>query len=496
MTVNHETALEHYIFKTTPYDHQRTALKHGAFKPHYGFLMEMGTGKSKVLVDNAGLLHQAGLLNFVLVIAPKGVYRNWISKEIPEHLSDEIPRRIIRWVSTANKTQLAEMRSVSQPFDGLTFFVMNVEAFSSTKGKAAGEWMAKHFGAKGMIAVDESTTIKNHTAKRTKGLIKIAKGFSYKRILTGSPITKAPLDIYSQADFLAPSILGHSSFYGFQNRYAIIQKRTMGNQTFEQVVGYRHLEELSDKINSFSYRVLKKDCLDLPEKIYTSRDVELSAEQTKMYEQIRSESILLLDNGDLVTAKSIITQMLRLQQVLSGHIKTDEGDLIEFESPRLDMVKDICEESSGKVIIWSRFRNDIERITKMLKQQYGSDAVATYYGDTSDDDRLHAVQDFQKPDHPLRFFVANPATAGYGITLTAATTVIYYACSFDLEHRIQSEDRAHRVGQTKSVLYIDLICPNSIDEKIIRALRSKIDIGAKVLGEEAREWLKISPKKK
>jgi len=495
MYVNHETALEEYPFKTDPYDHQRTALQIGAHRPAYGYLMEMGTGKSKTLLDNIGILYRAGAVNFAVLFAPKGVYRNWVSKEIPEHFSDSIPHRTIRWVSTPNAGQLKEIRSVAQPFEGMTFFVMNIEALSTVKGVEALTWLGKKFGAYGLIGVDESTTIKNMKAKRTKNLIKAGQLFAYRRILTGSPVTKAPLDIYAQAEFLGPRLLGHSSYYSFQARYAVTQKRKMGNHSFEQVVGYRNLDELSDIIKTFSYRVLKKDCLDLPDKIYTVREVDLTPEQTKMYNEIRGEGLTMLESGDMVSTQSIIAQMLRLQQVLSGHLKTDDGDIVTFPTNRLEELVSICSETGGKVIIWSRFRHDIQQITRRLRQEFGEDSAASYYGDTSDDERLRVVQDFQKPDHPLRFFIGNAATAGYGITLTEASTVVYYSNSYDLEHRIQSEDRAHRLGQKNNVLYIDLISPGTIDERIVKALRQKIDLGAKVLGEEAREWLKLDPRK-
>jgi hypothetical protein len=495
MYVNHETSLEKFSFKTAPYDHQREALRRGAYQPAYGYLMEMGTGKSKTLLDNIGLLYLDGLIDFAVLFAPKGVYRNWVSKEIPEHFSDSVPHRTIRWVSSPNAAQLKEIRSVATPFEGMTFFVMNIEALSTVKGVEALTWLGKKFGARGLIGVDESTTIKNMKAKRTKNLIKAGAYFAYRRILTGSPVTKAPLDIYAQAEFLGPRLLGHSSYYSFQGRYAVTQKRKMGAHSFEQVVGYRNLDELSGIISQFSYRVLKKDCLDLPEKVYTTREVDLTPEQAKMYDEIRHEGLTFLASGELVSTPSIISQMLRLQQVMSGHLKTDDGDIVEFPTNRLEEVVSICQEASGKVILWSRFRHDIQQITKRLNEEFGEGSAASYYGDTSDDERLRIVQEFQKPDSALRFFIGNAATAGYGITLTEATTVVYYANSFDLEHRIQSEDRAHRLGQKNKVLYIDLISPNTIDEKIVKALRQKIDLGAKVLGEEAKEWLRLSPKR-
>jgi len=480
-------------YKLKPFDHQIDALEFGWDRAEFGLFMEMGTGKSKVLIDNMGMLYLDGQIDFALVIAPKGVYRNWVAKEIPEHMSDDIPHRVIRWVSGPNKKQKEEMRSVQDKFEGLTIFVMNVESYSSLKGQKAGQWMARALGARGMIAIDESTTIKNHKAKRTKSLMKIAAGFKYRRLLTGSPVTKSPMDIYSQCEFLRPGLLGFESYYAFQGRYAVVQRRTMGAAAFQQIVGFRNLDELTQRIDMFSFRVLKKDCLDLPDKIYTARYVGMTTQQFEMYEQIRRHAMVLLDSGEMSTAPAVITQMLRLQQIMSGHLKTDEGDMLYFPSKRMDALEEIINEHDGKAIIWSRFRYDIISITEMLNKKFGQGCAVSYFGDTSDDDRAAAVVNFQDPNHPLKFFVGNPATAGYGLTLTEANLVVYYANDFNLETRIQSEDRAHRIGQKNNVTYIDLICEGSIDERIVKALRAKIDIGAKVLGEDAREWLNLKP---
>jgi len=488
MTVN-------YKYKLKPFDHQKDSLKCGWDRTEFGYFMEMGTGKSKVLIDNMGMLFLAGKINFALVIAPKGVYRNWVAKEIPEHMSDDVPHRVIRWVSGPNKKQKEEMRSVQDNFAGLTIFVMNVEAFSSLKGQKAGEWMARALGDCGMIAIDESTTIKNHKAKRTKSLMKIAAQFKYRRLLTGSPVTKSPMDIYSQTEFLRPGLLGYESYYAFQGRYAVTQRRAMGSQSFQQIVGFKNLDELTVNIDRYSFRVLKKDCLDLPEKIYTVRYVTLTDEQAKMYSLLQEQAMLLFEDGEMVSAPAVITQMLRIQQVMSGHLKTDDGEMKYFPSRRMDALEEITQEHDGKAIIWSRFRYDIIQITEMLNKKYGQGCAAAYFGDTSDDDRAAALLNFQNPSHPLRFFVGNPATAGYGLTLTEANLVVYYANDFNLETRIQSEDRAHRIGQRNNVTYVDLISEGTLDEKIVESLRNKINIGAKVLGEQAREWLTLTPRK-
>tara|TARA_R110002020_G_scaffold149204_4_gene325399 strand:- start:1697 stop:2467 length:771 start_codon:yes stop_codon:yes gene_type:complete len=254
------------------------------------------------------------------------------------------------------------------------------------------------------------------------------------------------------------------------------------------------MDELTQKIDKFSFRVLKEDCLDLPDKIYTSRYVSMTPEQLKMYEEIRKKAVLMLESEETVTAPMVVTQMLRLQQILSGHIKTDDGELVTFPSRRMDAVLEICEEARGKVIIWSRFRYDVINITKTLNEKFGSrfnPVVVSFFGDTSDNDRQENVRKFQDPDSDIRFFVGNPQTAGLGLTLTAANTVIYYANDFNLGTRMQSEDRCHRIGQHYPVTYIDLITDGTIDGKIVKSLKNKINLSAKVLGEKAKEWLTI-----
>ncbi len=479
-----------YYFKTTPYDHQLKALDQSLNRDSFAFFMEMGTGKSKLLIDTIANRED---LSFMAVLAPKGVYQNWVVKEIPEHLPENRPYRVIQWRAQPNKEQKEEMRSVVEPFEGLTIWVMNVEAMSTSKGSQALLWLAKRFGEKGMIALDESTTIKNAKAKRTKNIVKAAHMFACRRILTGSPVTQSPLDLFSQCEFLGPRFLGYDSYYAFQIRYAILQRRNVGSHQFSQVVGYRHMEELSEKLDRFSYRVLKKDCLDLPEKTYIARQVTLTDEQRRAYWEIKNEALTVLNN-ELVSVNSIMTQMIRLQQVLSGHIKTDNDNTVSLPNNRIKAVLEVLDETSGGVIIWSRFRHDIQEIQKEISKKFGEESVVSYYGDTTDDERKQAVQLFQDPSSSVRFFVGNPQTAGFGLTLTEANTVIYYANDFNLGTRMQSEDRCHRIGQKNPVTYIDLLTPNTIDERIVKTLLKKIDISAKVLGEEAREWLQLTPK--
>ena len=480
-----------FKYKTEPYEHQRVALEKSHSQRNYAYFMEMGCGKSKVLIDNITWLYEGGHIDTAIVVAPKGVYRNWQISEIPAHLPEDIEHEVYVWNPNPNKTQTNHLTEGVTQREKLRILLVNVEGFATPKVRKYLEMFVR--GSAFLLAVDESTTIKNPKAKRTKALVALGKGASFRRILTGSPVTKSPMDLYSQCEFMSKELLGHDSYYSFQGRYAITRTQRMGNHSFQQVVGYRNLDELSTKLDRFSYRVTKEDALDLPDKVYTIRHVGMTDEQLKHYMSLKNAAIALLDDGELVSAPAVMTQLLRLQQVLCGHLMTDDGELVEFKTKRLDALLETIEEMAGKVIIWSRFRYDIKAIVATLAKAYGSGSVVSYFGDTTDEQRQNAITSFQFED--ARFFVANPQTAGYGLTLTAATNVIYYANDFNLETRVQSEDRCHRIGQKNTVTYVDFLSKGTIDEYIVKSLRAKIDLSAKTLGEEARKWLEVSPRR-
>jgi SNF2 family DNA or RNA helicase len=480
-----------FRYKTEPYEHQRVALEKSHSKTNYAYFMEMGCGKSKVLIDNITWLHEGGHIDTAIVVAPKGVYRNWQISEIPAHLPEDIEHEVYVWNPNPNKTQTNHLKEGITERKKLRILLVNVEGFATPKVRKYLEMFVR--GSAFLLAVDESTTIKNPKAKRTKALVALGKSASFRRILTGSPVTKSPMDLYSQCEFMSKELLGHDSYYSFQGRYAITRTQRMGNHSFQQVVGYRNLDELSTKLDRFSYRVTKEDALDLPDKVYSIRNVGLTDEQIRHYMSLKNAAIALLDDGELVSAPAVMTQLLRLQQVLCGHLMTDDGELVEFKTKRIDALLETIEEMSGKVIIWSRFRYDIKAIVATLAKTYGAGSVVSYFGDTTDEQRQDAITSFQFGD--ARFFVANPQTAGYGLTLTAATNVIYYANDFNLETRVQSEDRCHRIGQKNTVTYVDFLSKGTVDEHIVKSLRAKIDLSAKTLGEEARKWLEVSPRR-
>jgi len=263
----------------------------------------------------------------------------------------------------------------------------------------------------------------------------------------------------------------------------------MGAHSFNKIVGYQNLDELNGIIEPFSFRVRKEDCLDLPDKVYTKRTVELTKEQAALYEQMKRNALAIIQGEGLVTASTVLTQMLRLQQVCSGFAKLEDDRVVTVPSNKLTELMSAIEEIDGKVIIWGNFTHDLHLIGDALKKAYGTESVALFYGETPTEERQDIVENFQDPANPLRFFVGQPRTGGYGLTLTEANTVIYYSNGYDLEVRLQSEDRAHRIGQTNKVTYIDLVVENTLDEKVLQALRSKIDISTQVMAEDYKQWI-------
>jgi SNF2 family DNA or RNA helicase len=338
-----------------------------------------------------------------------------------------------------------------------------------------------------MMAIDESTTIKNPTAKRTKNIVALGKYAQYKRILTGSPVTKSPLDLYTQCEFLDPWLLDHQSFYSFRTRYAVMRKMNFGGRSVEIPVGYKNLGELSDKLKPFSDRVLKDDCLDLPKKTFMKRTVQLTPDQFKVYEQMKKEALAVM-NGKMITTANALTQLMRLQQITCGHFKADDGTTQEINSNRLDELINVLGELEGKVVIWAHWQNDVRQIIKAVVKDFGNNSFVDYYGLTPQDERQQNIKRFQEDD-ACRFFIGTPQTGGYGITLTAASNMIYYSNGYDLEKRQQSEARIDRIGQEKPMTYIDIICEDTVDERIVKALRKKVNIASQVMGEELKAWI-------
>jgi SNF2 family DNA or RNA helicase len=525
-----------YPFKTKPYAHQLECWNRSKDEEYFGIFMEMGCGKTWVSINEIAYMYDQGRINAALIVAPKGVYLNWMRNEIPAHMPNHIKYKVGWWTSYRTSRVLRMHEDMLKPYEGLKIFLVNCEAIDDRKNNRCVEYLRRFVPAHMLyMAVDESTCIRNPKAARTKMITKIGKVVRYRRILTGEPIANRPTDVYAQCEFLSPRALDYGSFYSFRNHFCEIEKKYLGNRSFDYVTGYKNLDELGKELRRFSFIVKKKDCLDLPDKIYQQRYVEMTDKQAKLYEEMRRDALILLNNaeegqgaveeferalesGELpanienfaqkqVTAPMIITQLMRLQQIACGYMKLDSGEEVPVDdvNPRIEELLEVVRQSDEKFVIWATFRYSIREIARALRKEFGEKSVVTYYGDTDDSDRRIAMERFQGTpertehlsgrvipavphDPQCRFFVGNPQTAGFGLTLTRASHVVYFSNSYDHEHRIQSEDRCHRIGQKSNVVYVDLLVPGTIDERVVAALRSKKSVAAQITGDGWKAW--------
>jgi SNF2 family DNA or RNA helicase len=479
-------------FKTPPFKHQAHWLEATRDAQVHALLWEQGTGKTWLILETAAHLYRTHVINAVLVIAPSGVHRTWLEDELPAHLADDVARasRLMAWRSDrAGSQRWARAEASLLKHEGLSWLTMNYEAVITARGKLLVQRFLHQ--RRVLMVLDEAHHVKTPSAKRSRVLINLGRRAHVRRVLTGTPVANSPLDLYAQLRFLDEGFWrreGMSTFAAFKHRYCILETRRFGDgPIFNQVVGFRRLEELHAYLAGVSSRVLKEDALDLPPKLYQKRYVTLTQEQRRVYDELRDELTVLLDSGERITAPQAIVNLLRLQQVICGYVPVDENrELVEIvgPNPRIEELVDVVNEAAGQVIVWARFRADVDRIVAALSSV---NVTVRYDGAVGSDDRREAIRAFQAGE--ARFFVGNPAAAGEGLTLHAATTVIYYSNSFKLTERLQSEDRAHRIGQARAVTYVDLIAEDTVDERIVTALRTKRNIAAEVTGDQLREWL-------
>lgn len=491
-----------YSPRLPSWEHQHEALRRVAARPTtpsdsdvFAWLLEMGTGKTKIVLDEWGTRVTAGDLDSLLVVAPAGSYRNWYvdkgddePSELRKHLAPELFARTVHtgWRSSGGVAQKRQLDAILRVRDRPRVLVVNVEALSTVR---AARDVCEQFlrSGRAMMVVDESTTIKSPTAERSKIVRELGEHAVARRIVTGSVSPNSPLDLYAQFEFLDWRILGQRSFFAFRARYAVLQQANFGGRKVKVVVGYRNIEELNRRIAPYSYRVLKEACLDIPEKIYETREVELTTEQKKMYHDLRVDAVAEVDSAVFVSATMKITQLLRMHQVVCGHVVDEAGVIHDIAQKRDASLVELLREHTGKAIVWVPYTHTLQRLAELLEKEFGRRSVACFWGAnraTRGDDETRFLTD---PE--CRFMLSTPAAGGRGNTWIVATLVVYYANSHNLEHRIQSEDRAHRGGQKQSVTYVDLVARGTVDEKIIAALRKKIDVASAIAGDGYREWL-------
>ena len=478
-----------YQFKSKPFAHQNECFIRSRDEEIFAVLFEMGVGKSKVAVDTAAYLYGKGRINCLVILAPNGVHRKWLREDIPFSLPDYIDCRSAVW-DASDKNSEANCEALLAPGECLRILCANVEGLSY-------ERLPKYLkrllvATDAMVVVDESTRIKSPTAARTKALMKLKNLMKYRRILAGDAVVNTPFDLFSQFGFLDEEILGYS-YPAFKAEHAemvapndplmiAVMRKTKARfapqiaaKNPDGTVKYKNLEKLKERIAPYSHRVTKAECLDLPPKIYEKRYFTLEPKQRKMYDQMVEESRYEL-NDKTVPILHKLTLLLRLQQMCSGIVKDENGVSHNLypdpkKNPRIAVLLETLEDIDGSVIIWCRFQEEIRNICAIL----GDEAVP-YYGEIHTKQREANLDLFKKGEK--RYLVGTAAVGGIGLNLTISSTVVYFSNTFNAGERYQSEDRAHRIGQeADSVLYIDIEAEDTVDNKIITALKMKKDMG-------------------
>lgn len=490
-------------FKTEPFPHQLAEFEARKDSSHWGLFWEMGCGKSWEAIVQTAHLFERGEVNGLLVLAPNGVHRNWITDELPAHMPDSIAEgmRTHTWQTSKASTKkhaLAAQEVLRTPKDALAVMCMSYDAIMTDAARDC----AKRFLAarRCMYVLDESPRIKTPGTARTKRVLASSVHAPYRRVLTGTVVDDKPFDVYTQIRFLdaaAWSEVGCSTYEAFKSTFGVWEKGfAVGSggttREYPKLVAYRNMPLLREIVAKHGSRLTKEAAgLSLPPKLYSKRYFELTPPQRRAYEELK-QSFFTMVGDDLSSADLAITRLLRFQQVTSGYLPTDDGEegpagLVALCSPnpRLKLLVELVEDAGHQVIVWAKYRADITAILEALR---AADISCVRYDGQCSDDEMQAAKDEFKAGR-AQVFVSNPAKGGEGLTLNHAKTMVYYNNSFKLSHRLQSEARNHRIGQDVSVNVVDLIAADTVDSFIVDTLRSKHELAAFVQGDEIKEWI-------
>lgn len=458
--IAHRPFPPHYATKTRPYIHQLSGMAHLYRTDRAAIVSEPGTGKTKMAIDAASAMYLDGLVGSVFIACPVGVRNTW-KHEFGVHCP--VPYNI--QMITGDKDPDAPLPGV------LNVAIVGIESLAVGRAfSRSANFMLN--AARPVIIVDEAHLIKNHSASRTKNVKTLSMNCKYRWFLTGTPVANHIGDLYSLFDYLDPDIIGFPDYWTFMQRYAIY-----GGYENRQIIGWQHTEEILEAVEPYMFKALKKDCLDLPPKVYITREVKMSTQQSSIYKNLKKDKAV----GNLTT-KGSLDLALRLHQIAGGwsanmnSVGESIGMLpIVTTPPKVSEVLDILEECSDQsVVIWCVYRHEVDALVRAIGNSIGKDKVVEITGGVSESGRWEAVKAIQSGD--ARVMIGTAASGGVGITLTAASVVIYFSNSFKYTDRVQSEDRCHRAGQKKSVTIIDLVAPGTVDENIIQALSVKCDL--------------------
>jgi SNF2 family DNA or RNA helicase len=465
-----------YQYKTEPYSHQKKALtKIHRLKGTCGLFMEMGTGKTKVAIDWAGISYYNFGLRRVLVVCPVSVMGVW-RRQIAQHSPVKHRVSVLRG-PTADRIRRIRLLSRYGLEDGIEWIIINYEGTWRESGKTSiDEELIKW--KPDLVIADESHRIKSPSARQSKAVAKIAATSSMRLALTGTPITKSPLDLFGQFRFLNSTVFG-TNWSRFKNFYGV-----WGGFGKFQLRGYKNLPILIGKVRENSYRIKKEQCLDLPAKVSLEVPVTLSPEGARIYREMAKEMIAEIKavSGNYeAIAPIVLVKLLRLSQITSGFVKDVEGETRIFDKSKLatalDLIDDMVDQDE-KVVVFCRFRTDISRLARKLQERGIGHEILS--GSVPSERRDSIVQRFQN-DPSIKVFVAQIHAGSLGIELTAASHVIFYSWDYRWDTYVQAQDRIHRVGQTKKCTYYHLVVPQSIDTISLKVLREKGNIAHAVI---------------
>ena len=478
--------LNMYKPKMEPRKEQVEALARLQGKQAFALLMAMRTGKTKVALDDFGRLELAGSAQALLVIAPGGVYKTWV-RAWDEHVATDLYTRakVLVWESDERHSVNGKERlGIWQAHNGPRVLLLNVEALSRVQdARDLCIWLLRT--CKTMVVVDESTCIKGYKTRRAKFVTQqLGPMAKYRRILSGLPTPRSPLDLFMQFYFLNPNIFGTRNYFNFRMRYAVVQPKMFGGRTVQVVVGYKNQHHLRELIAPYSYRVEFR--AKIPS-TYTIENVGLTEEQQSAYARMKQFATFEIAKERHVTATIVITQMLKLHQILCGYVKDEEGKEHTLPELRTKKLLEVLNRGGGKAVVWCSYDHTMRKLTEQLVEEYGEPAIARFWGGNERTREAEERRFMTDPD--CWCMLATPNAGGKGRTWDVADLVVYYSSTNDLELRDQSEQRVQGVDKKRQVDYVDLIAPGTVEEKILQALRKKINLASIITGSDWKSWV-------
>ena len=456
-------------YKTKPYKHQEDAVKRYVDKDYGALFCEMGTGKTKIILD---IIQNSADLVDVFVTAPNGLHHNWAINEIPTHVHKDVA--VYCWKGPIKSKRGNQEFNQFLRSDKSRMFLINIEALRTNAGYKASEQFLLASKNESHFIVDESTCIKNPKAMQTKAVLRLSQNADKRWALNGTPITQSPLDLFTQCRFLSKDCIPYNTYTAFKHTFAIEQTMTMGSRSFRKVVGFQNLEQLTKLLEPFTLRLQKKDCLDLPDKVFEKVIVPMTPEQERIYKSMKKDCIALLDSGELVSTTMALTRIIKLHQISTGFVTTDDDTEHAIDNNRIDALKQIAE-TTRPLVVFCAYKFNVKQIVKALSSTH---RIVTYTGDDSTKEKNEAVRAFQEGEADV--FIGTSAAAK-GLTLHKDSTMVYFSNNYSLETRLQSQDRIHRIGQNDKCTYIDLIVPSTVDDAILNRLKQKKELSNMVL---------------